>query len=352
MIEELGIGDLEPARQVSLLSHVLGNAAKFVKKQLGMVQYPTSNITQAVGERFGIAEAHEASDLYKVAERASQRFTASERTRQLPNAEFFSFWKPRYTYAQSMLTCAIPQEHLSQVPPQHLPGGGQDAQEVVRWALEANLPLFAQIEVRSLEENIGRLMNYGAGAAPIQGEQYEARNFREWVALPELMVLVQSGDIGIRRVLVASGWHEHGLRTVDMPSAQVSYAYGLVAENIWCGLMRQPSRYGRISKTLATAWLQAYDRMQMLAVAEKLSQIGFEIRHFGNGRVAVTCPPFIRAHIPGAAQELGLMYPASLDGLEMYPVTGSNPMHLQQKLLASKDFGSLLTVDNHLLREF
>lgn len=350
VIQELGLGDLEPPRLASMLANIMSNAAVLVRKQLGMLQFPTNGIVQAVGQLYGTAEAHETTDLYRVAERSSQRFTSAERSRRMQNAEVFSFWEPRYEYAQRMLTRKLPTEGLQQVPPTSLPNGGMDAFEVSEWAQQLNLPVFAQIQIHSLDEGVGRLINHGAGAAELGGN-YQARNFREWCALPELAYLAQSGEVEVKRVLAAPGWHDHGLRVLDTPSAQVSYSYGIVSENLWCGLMRQPSGFGRISKTLATAWLQACDRMEMLRKAEKLSALGFEIINFGSGRITVACPPSIYQLVPQAAMENGLLYPASLENLTMYPVSPGNRMHIQQKLISGREFAQMLRVDSMLLKE-
>ncbi len=350
MTQELGLADLDPPRLAAMLANLMSNAAVLVRKQLGMLQFPTNGIVQAVGQLYGTAEAHESTDLYRVAERASQRFTSAERSRRMQNAQVFSFWEPRYEYAQRMLSRKLPQEGLQQIPPTRLPGGGGDAYQICDWAQQLNLPVFAQIKIHSLDESVGRLVNHGAGAAELGGE-YQARNFREWCALPELSYLVQSGEVEIIRVLAAPGWTDHGLRVFDNPSAQLSYSYGVVAENLWCGLMRQPSGYGRISKTLATAWLQACDRMDMLRKAEKLSRLGFEIINFGSGRITVACPPSIYQLVPQAAMENGLMYPASLEGLTMYPVSPGNRMHIMQKLISSKEYAQMLRVDAMLLKE-
>lgn len=358
LIQELNLSHLEPPRLASFLANLLGNAAVMLQRQLGMVQFPVGSVTQGVGQLFGTPEAHESTDLYRVAERAAQRFTTAERSRRMQGAEVFSFWAPRYDYAQMMLMTDLPKESVRVVPGHAIPGGAADAQEVVAWAEATKLPIFAQIRIHSLDETVGRLLNYGAGAAEIEGARtaasggaYTAANMREWCALPELSVLALSGEVEVLRVVTSDGWINHGLRTLAIPSAQISYSYGLVAENLWCGLMRQPSGYGRISKTLATAWLQAADRMRMLQTAEKLTHLGFEVLNYGNGRVTVACPASLRHLIPRVAMENGLLYPASLEGLEMYPVTKGNRLHLMQSLMSAQEYAAMLRVDGMLLKE-
>lgn len=357
MGQELGLDKLTLMQQAALLAEVLGNAAEMARVQLGLTQYPSNGLAQAVGQLFGRTEPAKGTAILQVAEQACQRYTACERERRYEKADVFSFWMPRFSWAADLLSQPLPENSdLRAIQPHMLPGNGQSVSQVVDWANEHNLPLFARIKIQSLDETVGKLMNYGAGAQHVnktadRGRNYEARNMREWCALPELETLSQVGDVKLIQVAVAGAWGRSGLGVFQSRLTAVSYAYGLVAENLWVGLTRKPSAYGGPSMTLSTAWLQAVDRMRCLRVAERLYNLGMEVINYGNGRVTVVCPVSVRALIPQIAFEEGMLYPACLDNLTPYKPVPGNPVHVFQHLLNTNDYARLVQVDQAALKE-
>jgi len=351
MIQELGIESLELEKQAAFLAELLGAVAEMGRIELGLTQYPTRSFVQAVGQLNGYREHPVGTPIHTISEQACQRYTATERARRLENAEVFSFWMPRYEWANELLEMGLPvSENTKVVPATSLPAAGRDAVELVHWAEENKIPLFAQIRISQIEENIGRLINYGAGAQDIETGGYSGRNQREWCALPELSVLAFSGEIEVLKVVAAGGWARSGLHLNKERVARVSYGYGLLCENIWSGLTRRPDSFGKVSKTLQTAWLQSVERMKCLRVAERLQSLGMDVLNYGNGRITVACPPSVRALIPQAALEESMLYPSSLDGLEFYGNKRSgDPLVVMQSLLSNKDYARILEVDNLML---
>jgi len=358
MIPELGIGDFTLEQKAALLSELLGNAAEMARIQLGLTQYPSMGLAQAVGQLHGPTESPQGSALFAVAEQACQRYTACERDRRYDNAEIFSFWMPRFQWANDLLEQPLPQNNsLKTIQPHLLPGMGNDVGMLVEWANENKLPLFARIRITGMEETVGKLMNYGAGAQGVTRStgngsgSYQARNMREWCALPELEALSQAAELSVIQVAVADGWSRSGLHLHHSRLSAVSYAYGLVAENLWAGLTRKSTSSGQVARTLSTAWLQSLDRMRCLRVAERLYNIGMEVINYGNGRITVVCPPSVRALIPQVALEEGMLYPGSLAGLEPYAPKPGNSTHVFQHLLAKKEHGLIVRVDQDALKE-
>lgn len=354
--QELGIAKLSLDQQAPLLAEILGNAAEMARVQFGLTQYPSSGLAQAVGQLHGQNEPAAGTALMQIAEQACQRYTACERERRYDKVDVFSFWMPRFQWANELLNEPLPvSDTINAIPAHSLPGMGRDVSVLVDWALENKIPLFARIKIRGLEPTVGKLMNYGAGAQGInkstKAGAYEARNMREWCALPELETLSQVGEIEILQVAVAGGWSSSGLSLYSSKISQISYAYGLVAENIWVGLTRKPNPYGNTSRTLRTAWLQSIDRMRCLRVAERLYNMGMEVVSYGNGRINVVCPPSIRALIPQAALEEGMLYPAHLEGLQAYQPSQQLPLHVLQHLITGRDYGRLIGVDHRALKE-
>ncbi|MNJ70513.1 hypothetical protein D3C77_669790 [compost metagenome] len=76
-----------------------------------------------------------------------------------------------------------------------------------------------------------------------------------------------------------------------------------------------------------------------------------EITTYGNGRIGVVCPQSVRALIPQAALECGLLYPASLEGLTPYPMNAASALCVQQRLISSLDFVKNIRVDQECLKE-
>lgn len=356
MAQELGITNLPLDQQASLLAEILGNAAEMAKIQLGLTQYPSSGLAQAVGQLYGASEAPIGSAMFQVAEQSCQRYTACERERRYEKADIFSFWMPRFPWAASLLEQPLPNNNdLKVIPPHALPSMGKDSVLLAEWASENKIPLFARVRVHALDPVVGKLVNYGAGAQSLkrstESGAYEARNMREWCALPELEMLCQFGDVQVIQVACSSGWSRSGLHIFNSRLSAVSYAYGLVAENLWTGLARKPTPTGTVSRTLSTAWLQAIDRMKCLQVAQRLYNMGMEVVNYGNGRITVVCPPSVRALIPQAALEEGMMYPASLPSLNPYRPQPGNPDHILQHLINCKDYARLVSVDQATLKE-
>lgn len=356
IVHELGLQVLTIDHQVAILAEMLGCAAEMLKCQLGLTQSPAYGMAQAVGQLYGSPEHPRGTAVYQVAEQAAQRFTACERSRRYEQADIFSYWFPRAAWASEMLQIPLPSGDIKLIQRHSLPDMGANAMEVVKWAYEHKQPLFARVKLHGLDPSIGNLMNYGAGAQDVKknsssGRDYDARNFREWCALPELEFLATYGDVEILQVAIADGWQNSGLRTFSTKRAAVSYAYGLAAENLWVGTLRKNSGNFNLSKTLSTAWLQSEDRMRCLMAATKLQALGMEITTYGNGRIGVVCPKSVRALIPQAAHELGLLYPAVLPDLVMYPANKTIPLHIQQSLISRGEYVRSIQVDQACLKE-
>lgn len=353
MVQELGISEKAVEYQVSLLTEILGNSSAMLRAQLGLVEYPAYGMPQAVGQLYGSDQPPNNSPVLKIAEQACQRYTAAARSRRFENAEVFSYWAPRTQWASLMLAEPVPTGGLRLIPRERLPANSMD---LVAWAAQHNQPIFAKVRVESMDPTIGRLMNYGAGAVDVEhqsaaGSTYDARNFREWCALPELNFLCQYGEVTIESVAVAGGWANPGLRVPNSKAASISYAYGIVAENLWVGTLRRNYGTFNIAKSLSTAWLQAVDRMRCLQLAAKLHGAGMEITTYGNGRIGVVCPMSVRSRIPSAAQQLELLYPAALKNLTPYQINKSNPIHIQQHLLGLDQREISAKVDRACLME-
>lgn len=357
MTQELGIGKLSLEQQAALLAELLGNAAEMARVQLGLTQYPSHGLAQAVGQLFGATEPPQGSAVYQVAEQACQRYTACERERRHERAEVFSYWMPRNAWSDALLGTPLPNnDGLKAIPAHALPSMGRDAASLVEWAEQSNIPLFARVRILAIEPRAGKLLNYGAGAQNISksidtGEQYDARNMREWCSLPELKMLTEIGDIQILQVAVASGWSRSGLRVYSSKISSVSYSYGLVAENLWTGITRKAGKNNNQACALSTAWLQAIDRMSCMKTALRLNSLGMEVINYGYGRITVVCPMSVRAYIPQAALEEGLMYPAHLEDLKPYAAQSANPGHVLQYLLNTKDYRRLIGIDRATLKE-
>lgn len=353
IVQELGLGDLALEQQASFLAELLGATAEMGRIELGLTQYPSKSFVQAVGQLHGYREHPVGTPIYIIAEQSCQRYTATERTRRVESADIFSFWMPRYEWADDLLEAGLPvSENTHVIAPHNLPEAGRDAVALVQWAEENNVPLFANIRIKQIEENVGRLINYGAGAQDISSDGYDARNQRSWCALPELSVLAYSGEIEILKVVTAGGWARSGLHLSRDKVARVSYSYGLLSENIWSGLTRKSDAFGKVSKTLQTAWMQSVERMKCLRVAERLQGLGMDVLNYGNGRITVACPPSIRGLIPQAALEGSMLYPSSLEGLQLYNLSKSaEPFAVMQSLIARKQYARILEVNNITLKK-
>lgn len=356
--QELGIGNLSLRDQSVVLAEIVGCASEMARLQLGMTQYPTKGLAHAVGQLFGWDEPASNSSICMVAGFSSQTYTACERdNRFASNCDIFTFWKPRFEWASYLLDHPLPiSTDLHVIGSHRLPDQGTNVASLVEWAYEKKMPIFAKVRIHALENVVGRLLNYGAGAAghssrSVDGESFDARNMREWCSLPELAVLAEAGDINVEQVCTASGWSKPGINLHRSNACSASYSYGLVAENLWVGMTKSNSGNGRLAKSLSTSWLQAVDRMECLKIAENLHGHGFEVMTYGYGRITVACPKSIRNLIPQIARENGLMYPAKLDQLVHLSPSGSSAFEVSQHLLSNKSYPGIIRLNNVALNE-
>lgn len=365
--QELGATNLPPDQQAYLFAHIIGPVMEMAAEEVGFVSYPNNALSAVVGQLHGIPDAPQGSTLRLVAERSSQTYTACQKDRLYEKAEHFTFWIPRYENAYELLQNPVPRSDELVAIPQHLlPSLGKNAATLVEWALEKKVPLFAQIHINSIEPDTGRLLSYGSGANHLQesarpltssgqeSRKYEGRNMREWCALPELEVLATCADIEIRSLVRASNIDNPSIQLRDPESLRagsISYAYGIVAENIWVGLTRRTAGDNKAARTLSAAWIQSLDRMRCLKIAQKLTAIGFEVTHYGYGRITVSCPQSIRQLIPAVAREHGLLYPASIDGIEPYKPRPHVRHEVLQSVLANKDYTNLIKINELAQKE-
>lgn len=355
--QELGVGNLDYREQVAILVEVLGMAAEMSKIHLGIASYPANGISHAVGQLYGFTGPAEGSAVHLVAERACQQYTSCERDRRLEDVEIFTFWAPRFEWANRILGSPLPvSTGLKSIALHNLPRMGEDVGALVEWAQERSLPIFARVVIHGLADSVGKLLNYGSGAQTLASRAgssagYEARNMREWCSLPELAVLAEVGDLDVKEVVIAPAWTNSGLSLFSSKASSVSYSYGVVAENLWCGLTRSTSPDGRVAKTLSTAWIQSIDRMECLKIAERLVTVGFDVINYGYGRITVACPKSIRALIPRVARENKLLYPARLDNLIPITPNQRSAIDVSQALLVNKDYANIFKVNSMTLSE-
>lgn len=232
--------------------------------------------------------------------------------------QYITLKRPRYAHAKAVLECSIPArgatwELLSGT---ELMGKNE---EKIDFLTSLNKPLIAKVEIKDFiappNKNLvlSRFLNLGDTI----GEHGVVRE-RNWVCLPELLVLRRFATLEISAALVADKY-ETVSDTVTLPYfgelSDFSYSLGLLSECVWAGLATRSINTDIRSKSLVSpraCWLKAADRFLSLTPAMLLESAGIKVVSYGYGSVTVAVNEVQIKELVGLAPHVGLSMPIGL----------------------------------------
>lgn len=246
--------------------------------------------------------------IYEASQLAALAFVQCERS--LPSNqeyEFVSVILPRKSHAKNMLALGMPFDDFFWLTDHQMPVKSKR----LKWVLDSEFPMLCQVEVTAISKAYNHLINWGNGAGSLLKRKTNSNGFmtankREWVTSNELRVLAQFCNIEVHKVAISNTPPEvrFSLPSEDKHS-DLSYSYGLLAENLWCSLMRDIE--GNYIRSPLTAWMHANDRMLCLEKAKQLSDLGFKVNGYGYGRITLAVPVGQRSELKLAALKLDLL---------------------------------------------
>ncbi len=174
-----------------------------------------------------------------------------------------------------------------------------------KWLESINTPFLVKCAVSNVKPMIAEVLSWGSGS----------REVREWLTDIEWRVVRQHGDVAVSAALIckkpAAPLPQVKLLP-DGPLDELSFTYGLIAEQIWTAMTNKQHYKGDISRyTAAAAWLRAADRMAMFDYAQKLYGRGLNVMSYGVGNVVLRYPENGLRRTLDIATDIGLMPPAS-----------------------------------------
>jgi len=136
-----------------------------------------------------------------------------------------------------------------------------------------------------------------------QGSSYT----RSWVALPELLDILQYSVVEIHAGFVSELGELPLHKGLNLDTDEYSYSKGLLLENIWTAYAL-PLNRGKFY-TPVGAYMRAYDRVMCNKAAFEFARNNLTVGSFGTGRVVVYCKKSDETISSEIALENGLLPP-------------------------------------------
>ena len=156
-----------------------------------------------------------------------------------------------------------------------------------------------------------KLLNLGESLLP--GRQ---RRQRTWVPMPELLYLSRFASVEFDSVCV--GEYYDDMREDIMPELHYmmhhSYAWGILAENVWMAYGSRSVNPKSKNKTLISpraAWIRAIDRFYCFSSAQQMSLPQTKVLSYGTGNITISCKESDLGSVIESAVAGGLQAPMS-----------------------------------------
>jgi hypothetical protein len=152
------------------------------------------------------------------------------------------------------------------------------------------------------------------GESILPGRQ---RRQREWMPMPELLYVSKFADVEFDSVCIGTYYDEPVFPKLKEQNYMMhhSYAWGLLAENIWMTYAARTINSKAKSKTVVSpraTWIRSIDRFYSFSAAIQMSLKDVtKVLSYGNGSVTVSCKEQDIGAVIQQAVDAGLQAPAS-----------------------------------------
>jgi hypothetical protein len=322
MMRELGVSPktVGPAHSVEAIGELFGRIMRIAKQQYPKIDYGRSSLIGELTQAMGLHDEVYEDALFDEAFACSfQDRVECYKPDEIKQARWLTLRAPRVLHAQRLVgeDFMIPRGPWRFIGERDMP----EKEKRMDWLEEsfAGMPYMVKIKkMNFFKPAEGDLFNalelIKMGEAILPGRQ---RRQREWMPMPELLYVRRFAEVEFDSVCVGASY--------DLPETPMlpplahmmhhSYAWGVLAENIWMTMASRSINPHAKSKTMVSpraTWLRAIDRFYSFNAAVQMSLPGLtKILHYGHGSVTIACQEPDMGQIIEHAVKAGLQAPAS-----------------------------------------
>lgn len=315
-LDEWGMKDVDPSRQVVLLAKLFGRLMRLAVRRLTAQRELKAYALHADFSRIFRPQSLPERDLAPAIAEAVQDWTRTQ-GRSGKDLRHVMLRRPRLDHAQYLARCPVPEGPWEYVQVSKMPAPPEKRAE---WLAGLDRPVLARVIVSS-DSDVGEVLAFGGGA--------HERRF--WCAHPELKALCAFASVEVTGAYIGTGFSAgedlfSGLDDIlRSPIAATSWSVGLLAENLWVGACRQAEEGRQRRLTLRGCWMRSMDRTQLFLDAVHLHASGFIVLGYGVGGIHVAIDEDMMDELVDAAFRRGLMTPMSLTCNESGPTVSNTP---------------------------
>lgn len=312
IIAELGLKG-EPAKeQARIVAELLGSVMSLCKSHYGIDAVPAQTLVKGMAEIYGQSDEDLPLAVSMIIQQSSQSYVQCEKPPYREGNVNLVFWRDRLSHIKEVLNIAAPTGTMMRVGPDMLP----EPKSRLEWLKNLGVPVLAKVTVHNVDPSVHAILNFGSGAGTIKaktdsGQNYQAYNQRGWMVTPEILLMEKFARIEIHDVLLFERFQEPEQLTPQIAKpgkvCEISYAYGLMMENVWAASQR--SDKGKVLRHPQTAWMQSLDRVACFLKAKELYEAGIDVLGYGYGHIQAVVTEDRLGEIPEIAMSTGLMIP-------------------------------------------
>ena len=321
VMREIGVSakTVGPAHSAEAVAEVFGRIMRLAKEYCDRLGWGRATLMAELAQGLGLHDSPYDDPLLDEAfARSYQDRVDCTKPSTSTGERWITFRRPRLLHAQQVIgkSFMVPHGPWKFVGEKDMP----KKDERLAWVNQTfgGAPYMVKVKklnfYRPLETdrfNPADLLKLGESILP--GRQ---RLQREWIPMPELLYMSKFADIEFDSVCVGAYYDEPGFALLPELDYMMhhSYAWGILAENIWMTYASRSINNKAQNKTLVSAratWLRAIDRFYCFTAASQVSVPGNTVLFYGTGSVTVACPEPKMGEMIQHGVNGGLQAPAS-----------------------------------------
>jgi hypothetical protein len=323
LMREIGVSPkaVGPAHSAEAVAEIFGRIMRLAREQCDRLGWGRGDLIQELSQGFGIHDApHEDPLLDEAFSRSYQDRVDCHRPEKGDTSRWVTLRRPRLLHAQQIIgkSFMVPNGPWRFIGEKDMPTKKDDRVEWVHREF-GGAPFMVKVRkinfFRPLETdscNPADLLKLGESFLPGR-----PRAPREWMPMPELLYMSKFADIDFDSVCVGSYYDELGFDILPELNGMMhhSYAWGVLAENMWLTYASRSINRQTQNKTLVSAratWLRAVDRFYCFVAAHQMSIPDVsKVLFYGSGGVTVACKEPDIGRLIQHGVDCGLQSPSS-----------------------------------------
>ena len=322
IVRELGVSPkmVSPAHSTEAVAEIFGRIMRLAKERFPNLGYGKSSLIQEISFAINLQDAGYEDSIVDEAFSCSfqDRVLCDSRYTPESGERWITFRRPRLFHAQQLIgeKLIIPKGPWTFIGERDMP----PKESRMNWLLETfkgqpymvkvkNLNFYSSLNTPTF--NPANLLKLGESILAARQKRP-----RQWLPMPEFLYVSKFADVEFDSVCV--GTEYENLEEPLLPDLDYvmhhSYAWGVLAENIWMTYASRSINPKAKSKTLVSAratWLRTIDRFYCFAAARAMSIPLVNVLSYGTGSVTVSCSEPNMGFVIDHAVKSGLQAPAS-----------------------------------------